>query len=186
MKLTDTDVAFAIKKVGSKVRWLVRSEHIRLDEAEDFSQDLLYDIVASFRLFNPARATAEGFIIQVVKLRSRSRLRDLRAARRRRPVPSGRAGVEYDTPDPRLDAERDLLDDRIDLDEVLERLPEKLAAICEGLRNHSVKQFAERTGIPRANVQYALRRAKKDADKKNCIAALRRFTNAATRREGEG
>lgn len=163
--LTDTDVKFAIQKVAKKVRWLVRREWLRRDDAEDFSQDLLHDIVASFRVYDPARATREGYITEIVSRRWKSHLRDLWAAKRRFGTASGIAGLGYDTIDARAEAERDLLDYRVDLDEVLERLPETLAAICEGLRTYGEGECARRMGVHRCKVQYAVRRAQAEAKK---------------------
>lgn len=181
--LTEIDVTFAINHVAKKVGWLVRRGWLRLDDAEDFAQDLLYDIVKSFRVFNPSRASAEGLITQVVKLRSRSRLRDLRAAKRRCVRARGIPGIHFDTEDGRFESDRDLLDYRVDLDEVLERLPDKLALIAEGLRNYGGVELARRMGIPRHKVQYALRCAQREVDQRNCIALVRRFTTMATHRE---
>jgi len=177
MQLSDIEVDFAILAVAKKVGWLVKRKWLRLDDAEDFAQDLLHDVV------NPSRATAEGLITQVVKLRSRSHLRDLRASKRRCVRARGIPGIHFDTEDERFEPDRDLLDYRVDLDEVLERLADKLALIVEGLRSYGGVELARRMGLPRYKVQYALRCAVDEAQKKNCIALVRRFTTMATHRE---
>ncbi|MCC6678136.1 MAG: sigma-70 family RNA polymerase sigma factor [Phycisphaerales bacterium] len=121
-------------------------------DPEDTAQDLVLEVLIRFPKFDPDRATAEAFVEQVMKgkvcklLRDRQRLKRGGTARSPGPLP--------ERADP-SDFIRDA-DLRMDLETVLEHIPDALRAACDQLQRETVSEAARAIGVPRSTLDSAL------------------------------
>jgi DNA-directed RNA polymerase specialized sigma24 family protein len=147
-------LSFARTLVRIKARQLVRrSARGRLSRA-DVEQELLLEVLLRWPNYDPARATREAFVEQVV----RSRVCTLIRAARRRRVGFPLTAAALLLPDPH-DTLR-CVDVRLDVEVVVDGLRPKLREACDHLRRESQSDAARFMGVNRSSLMRSLARTR--------------------------
>jgi RNA polymerase sigma-70 factor (ECF subfamily) len=170
---SDATVQYADRIIRNRVQRLFGREGITKGNRQDLEQELMCDALARLARFDPSRRTVGTFIARVVESRISNILRDRRSSVRdyRRNTCSLNEEVVDD--DGILVERADTIDaetvrpgrsdeDRrqlvLDVQVVIEGLPEDLRGLCVRLRTESVAEIAPATGTPRTTLYDAIRR----------------------------
>lgn len=169
---------YAVRIIKHKARQLVGRYGLTFSDREDLEQELMVDLLQRMRHFNPAKAKKTTFIARIVErhiatlLEARhARCRDWRLCR-----------VSLNTPyeNDRGDTPRELIDRvdgegnlgnceketrqeaisnlHMDIERVLDTLPEDLRDLCERLRESNMAEIARETGVARTTLYDKLAR----------------------------
>ncbi|MEK6675074.1 MAG: sigma factor [Planctomycetota bacterium] len=155
--------------IRHKARQLSRKPEFRLLDKEDLEQDLLLAILESWKRFDSRRASAMTFVARIIENKAASMVRALRAAKRdaRRCMPihgaDELAANDFDEDEVRTRGglpvhsalEAMLL--RLDVAEVLAKLPSPLRQLCKDLMEESISNVARSWGRDRRVLYRALR-----------------------------
>jgi hypothetical protein len=143
-------LAFARTLVRIKARQLARRSAPGGFDRDDVEQELLLEVLLRWPKYDPARATRQAFVEQVV----RSRVCTLIRARRRLPAGRPLTRAALLRPDPG-DAVR-CVDVRLDVQVVVDQLRPRLREACDHLRRESQTGAARAMGANRASLMRAL------------------------------
>ncbi len=169
---------YAVRIIKHKARQLVGRYGLTFFDREDLEQELMVDLLQRMRHFNPTKAKKTTFIARIVErhistlLEARhARCRDWRLCR-----------VSLNTPyeNDRGDTPRELIDRvdsqgnlgnceqetrqeaisnlHMDIERVLDTLPEDLRDLCERLRESNMAEIARETGVARTTLYDKLTR----------------------------
>ncbi|GMV98287.1 MAG: hypothetical protein AMXMBFR83_26390 [Phycisphaerae bacterium] len=151
---------YALKRIDYRVRRLARSFHLKQDQAEDIRQDLALDLLKALERFDPGQCGRPTFVSRVLNRRFKHLARSLRNGRRhgatsptllgdREPVCNDPAQGEF--------SEQDLADLRMDLADILGRLPAHHRRAAEAVMAAGTRTGAARAlGVHRCTVLRAL------------------------------
>ncbi len=169
---------FAARQIRGFARWLARKTHQGRD---DISQDLSLRLLDRVRLFDPARAKWEAFVIKVLKSYCASQFQARYRQRRYTKVPiqslsaqtvdeegqSTTLGQELLSPHQVVDAKNstectfDQLDSRIMVRHLIAQLPLRQRRICRLLGEDSIAGIRRRLKIPRKQMDRLLEKIRK-------------------------
>ena len=172
MKSLNTDTnydRFARGHVRHRVAKLVRTLGLPESDCEDLEQEVLVFVYQRLRQFNPSRGSIEAFTNTVVTSKIRNlidqqtaKMRDFRLIGfsfdetvqtlegdcvDRKELTDAQIVIEN-----RGDVEsytRDQIDLKVDMDRVIDKLPAKLADLCNALKHGNATDAAEELGISR-------------------------------------
>lgn len=147
-------------------RALRLAARLGLDEqrTQDVRQELVLALLASLSRFDPAKSTWRTFACQVLDRRAKQLLRDEMARRSReagRPVGLAlrRDGSAPHTGNARHE-DVEAVDLRLDVEQVLSEMPERLRAVCALLASHTPTEAARLAGIPRTSLYRLIEQAR--------------------------
>ncbi|MBK9187357.1 MAG: sigma-70 family RNA polymerase sigma factor [Phycisphaerales bacterium] len=141
---------FARRLVRIKASQITRSARHAVEGRNDLEQELMLEVLLRWPKYDPARASREAFVEQVV----RSRVCTLIRARRRRPVTRPLTAAAFLRPDP-ADPIR-CVDVRLDVQVVVNRLRPRLREACDHLRRESQSDAARAMGANRSSMMRSL------------------------------
>lgn len=142
---------FARRLVRIKARQITRFAARHAAEGRsDLEQELMLEVLLRWPKYDPARASREAFVEQVV----RSRVCTLIRARRRRPASLPLTAAALLRPDP-ADAVR-CVDVRLDVQLVVDRLRPRLREACDHLRRETQSDAARAMGANRSSMMRSL------------------------------
>ena len=164
---------YAVKLISTKSRQLCKQPDFSLNDRLDIEQELMIELAERLPTFDPDRASEEAFITWVVLQRIADLIRSQRTKKRRIDVEatslndlvyvseSGSKEEKWATLDNEIFQEftgsdskshNERIDLEIDLERVMENLPEKLRTVCEFLSKYSISETARRLGISRTSL----------------------------------
>ena len=164
---------YAVKLIRTKSRQLCKQPDFSLNDRLDIEQDLMIELAERLPTYDPDRASEEAFITWVVLQRIADLIRSQRTKKRRIDVEatslndlvyvseSGSKEEKWATLDNEIFQEftgsdaksrNERIDLEIDLERVMENLPEKLRTVCEFLSKYSISETARRLGISRTSL----------------------------------
>jgi RNA polymerase sigma-70 factor (ECF subfamily) len=169
--------AYAADLIRNKARLLIGKAGLTESDRPDLEQELMIDLLERIKHFNPAIAKKTTFMARIVERRIASLL-EMRYAQRRDcrrcttslndPAPgSQNESLERGDLMPsdclssrseREPTERRTGDMRIDMETVIESLPEQLRDLCERLKTSNMQEISRETGICRGTLYYRLSR----------------------------
>ncbi len=152
-----------------KVRQIIGQAGFTFQDREDLEQELLTRLIQALKSFDPAKAHRNAFVTAVVERDVASLLRDARAAKRdhRRQATLKVSAVWTDqdeSSDPLNDLSEDarrpsttsstaeLIDLRIDLHAVLEKLPAALREFACARMSKTMTELARESAVPRTSL----------------------------------
>jgi RNA polymerase sigma factor (sigma-70 family) len=155
---------YALKRIEFRVKRLARSFHLDEEHADDVRQDMALDLLKALRRFDPARCQRRTFVTRALNRTFKHIARRLRNRLRhgtKSPVSLEciRQGFEPVCNDPGQGefSEEDLAGLRMDLEDLLPAMPERLRRVAEALMaNDSPAEAARALGIHRCNVTRAI------------------------------
>lgn len=167
--------AYAADLIRNKARLLVGKAGLTESDRPDLEQELMIDLLERMKRYNPAKAKKTTFMARIVERRIASLL-ELRYAQRRDcrrctaslndPAPGSRdesmergdlmTGDGFDSFPNSEPMERRTADLRIDLESVIESLPEQLRDLCERMKTGNMMEISRETGICRGTLYYRL------------------------------
>ncbi len=182
---------YAVRIIKHKARQLVGRYGLTFSDREDLEQELMVDLLQRMRHFNPAKAKKTTFIARIVErhiatlLEARhARCRDWRLCRVSLNTPHGndrgdtRELIDHVDSQGNLgNSEKETRQEAIsnlhmDVERVLDTLPEDLRDLCERLRESNMAEIARETGVPRTTLYDKLtriREAFRDAGLDDCV-----------------
>lgn len=143
-------LSFARTLVRIKARQITRSVRHAAESRSDLEQELMLEVLLRWPKYDPARASREAFVEQVV----RSRVCTLIRAARRRRVGLPLTAAALQRPDPR-DPIR-CVDVRLDVQLVVDGLRPRLREACDHLRRESQSDAARAMGANRSSMMRSL------------------------------
>ena len=172
---------YAATLIRCKAQQLIRKPEFKGTDPEDLEQEMILDLLQRLPQYDSVRAGRNTFTARVVEHKVATLL-EFHHARRRdtgRPVqslreevndvksaPSGKAhsldegaGLRRIGAPSRLEGDR--IEERLDVEAILDGLPEDLRQLCGLLRSKTLTEISKETGIPRTNLYRALARLKK-------------------------
>ena len=182
---------YAARLIRIKARQLVGKAGFTENDRHDLEQELMIDLLQRMRHFNPAKAKRSTFMARIVErhiatlLEARhAQCRDWRLCRTSLNTPHendksdtwelidrvDREGIlGRCKPDTRESAANNL---SMDIERVLNTLPEDLRDLCDRLRESNMAEIARETGVPRTTLYDKLtriREAFRDAGLDDCV-----------------
>ena len=154
MTLRTNHIQFARVAIHARLRPLRLTGVITRDEQSLLGDELMAQLVAAWRRFDPARAVAEAFINQVVDTRLVSLLRARGAAKRSgSTVPLDQVAEGALCEPQRARHETNPAELRMDLAEAMELLTPREREIVEELMRESLAPAARNLGVPRRTLR---------------------------------
>jgi RNA polymerase sigma-70 factor (ECF subfamily) len=168
---------YAVRIIKHKARQLVGRYGLTFFDREDLEQELMIDLLQRMRHFNPAKAKKTTFMARIVErhiatiLEARhAQCRDWRLCRVSLNTPhESDKGDTWELID-RVDSEGtlgtcqpdtreiEINNLRIDVERVLNTLPEDLRDLCERLHESNMAEIARETGVARTTLYDKLTR----------------------------
>ena len=144
---------FEVSNVRHRARCLAQKPDLGHLALEDIEQELFAHILEKRACFDPERASWPTFVDRVLLTKTLDMLASVRAAKRHcgPPVPLD----EIELVDP-LNLDQKAADIRIDLSRRTELLPHQQAELLCALRENTMSEIAEETGVPKTTL-YAVR-----------------------------
>lgn len=147
--------------ITNKARELARRPGFGSSDRDDIEQELALDLIVRLRNYDPAKARRTTFMARIVEHRIATLIEERNAACRDwrlRADAGDRDSFDSDglgdaesaldlIPDPACDSAEDITL-RIDLESVLDALPEDLRGLWDLLLESSIPQISKQTGIP--------------------------------------
>jgi len=183
---------YAARLIRAKAHQLIGKAGFTENDRQDLQQDLMMDLLQRMRHFNPAKAKKATFMTRIVQRRistlleaRHARCRDWRLCRVSLNTPC--ENDRGDTPRELIDrvdsqgnlgnSERETRQEAIsnlhmDIERVLDTLPEDLRDLCERLRESNMAEIARETGVARTTLYDKLtriREAFREAGLDNCF-----------------
>jgi RNA polymerase sigma-70 factor (ECF subfamily) len=166
---------YAADLIRNKVRLLIGKAGLTESDRPDLEQELMIDLLDRMKRYNPAKAKKTTFMARIVERRIASLL-EMRHAQRRdcrrcttslnEPTPGScdesiergdlMTGDCFLSPSEREPTERRTGDMRIDMETVIESLPEQLRDLCERMKTSNMQEISRETGICRGTLYYRL------------------------------
>ncbi|MBT3231504.1 MAG: sigma-70 family RNA polymerase sigma factor [Calditrichaeota bacterium] len=164
---------YAVKLIRTKSRQLCKQPDFSLNDRLDIEQDLMIELTERLPTYDPDRASEEAFITWVVLQRIADLIRSQRTKKRRIDVEatslndlvyvseSGSKEEQWATLDNEIFQEftgsdtkshNERIDLEIDLERVMNGLPEDLNRLCEFLSKYSISETARRLGVSRTTL----------------------------------
>jgi len=164
---------YAVKLIRTKSRQLCKQPDFSLNDRLDIEQDLMIELTERLPTYDPDRASEEAFITWVVLQRIADLIRSQRTKKRRIDVEatslndlvyvseSGSKEEQWATLDNEIFQEftgsdtkshNERIDLEIDLERVMNGLPEDLNRLCEFLSKYSISETARRLGVSRTSL----------------------------------
>ena len=179
---------YAVRIIKHKARQLIGRYGLTIFDREDLEQELMIDLLQRMRHYNPAKAKKSTFMARIVErhiatlLEARhARCRDWRMCRMSLNTPHENDRGDTREMIDRVDSEgtlrpcqpdtreSEINNLRMDVQRVLDTLPEDLRDLCERLRESNMAEIARETGVPRTTlydkltrIREAFRKAKLD------------------------
>ena len=154
---------YVLRQASMCASHLVRRGRFTVDDWDDLRQEMFLDLLQRLPRFRPERGDWHGFVRGIMRHRSAA----LASEQQKRSLlfsggtGDGVRGDDENGLDPLTDlpgenssAEREL---RLDVQRVLQRLPEHLRAVALLLRDMSVAEICERTGKSRSGINHFIR-----------------------------
>ena len=163
---------YAIRLIRHRARRLVATAGFAPGDIEDIQQDLIVDLLERLPKFDPAKATHKTFVARVIDRKVAKLIRH-RNSQKRDPrreacslnecIDDGEGGsVERIQTIAAEEADRGLgrqarsdqetAELSLDVEEVLNRLPDNLRRLCELLKTGSIADAARAMGVPRTTL----------------------------------
>jgi RNA polymerase sigma-70 factor (ECF subfamily) len=168
---------YAARLIRIKARQLIGKAGLTSNDREDLEQELMIDLLQRMRRFNPARAKKTTFMARIVErhiatiLEARhAQCRDWRLCRVSLNTPHENDKGDTRELIDRVDSEGSLYtcepetresaagNLRMDIERVLDTLPEDLRDLCERLRQSNMAEIARETGVARTTLYDKLTR----------------------------
>ena len=154
---------YALARIDFRVRQLRFQFDLSDEDQEDLRNDMVVELLSAFKRFDPDKSKRETFINRVldrfVLYVTRQRCTQQRRAS---DSPIGfddvSAGFQPTINDPRRGEsnEQDLRELRLDLPEVIAKLPDDLQQVCEVLARKSGRAAAKELGISKSSLYRAV------------------------------
>ena len=168
---------YAARLIRTKAHQLIGKAGFTENDRQDLQQDLMMDLLQRMRHFNPAKAKKATFMTRIVERRistlleaRHARCRDWRRCRLSLNTPHGndrgdtRELIDHVDSQGNLgNSEKETLHEaisnlHIDIERVLDTLPEDLRDLCERLRESNMAEIARETGVARTTLYDKLTR----------------------------
>ena len=178
---------YAVALIRCKAKQLIRRAEFKGMDSEDLEQEMMLDLLQRLPQYDVSRASRNTFIARVVEHKVATLIEFYRVPRRDpgglvhtlfadiRDAAAGddsrgaARGKVYAFDEAasrkrlgeavRLEDER--RDERLDVESVIEGLPEDLRQLAEHLRSKTPWEIAKKTGIPRTNLYRAIEKLRK-------------------------
>jgi len=163
---------YAIRHIRHRARQLARTEGFAAQDIEDIRQDLIVDLLERLPKFDPAKATCNTFVARIIDRKVATLIRD-RSCEKRDPrreecslnecIDDGEGGsVEHIQTIAAEEADRwlgrqarpdqETVELALDVEAVINRLPDNLRRLCELLKTGSIADAARAMGVPRTTL----------------------------------
>jgi RNA polymerase sigma-70 factor (ECF subfamily) len=172
---------YAAALIRCKARQLIRRPEFKGTDPEDLEQEMILDLLQRLPQYDPIRAGRNTFIARVVEHKVATLLEFHHARRRDTGGPvqalredvtdvKGAPGGKVHSLDECAHLRRigapsrlagDRLEERLDVQAILDGLPEDLRQLAHLLRSMTLTEISNETGIPRTSLYRALARLKK-------------------------
>lgn len=170
---------YAITSIKLKVRQLIKRCGFDASDREDMEQELALHLFQHLQKYDPERGTMKTFIICVVENKARIMIRVRNRRIKNLDFPLFSLNEEIPEEDgfgvmqrvEAIDGEdyllrtgllsrptMELLEMRVDIERILDTLPQSLQEICERLKTQTVTQIAAETGASRQQVYERIRK----------------------------
>ena len=190
---------YAVRTVRCAARRMVRQPNLNPQELEDLEQELMLHLFTRLERFDPRRAGQKTFIARVVEAKVGEILKGRRFLKRwddtftRHFGPSLEQEQEEETESglaaplwagieggvilatDETDAHLQALDFRLDVDRVMETLPEPLQAICKRLWTDSLTEIGADEGLTRSAMSWCLACIRRAFEEKGMGAYFQHF-----------
>ncbi len=169
---SDETLDYARNIIKYRLDRLIGRAGLTEDDREDLEQDLLCDLLERLPRFDPSRGTIGTFIARVVEHRIVAILRRRTSAMRdyrreecslNEEIADGEGGTveRAETMDASVNrrgrSDEEAAELAMDVQAVLEALPDDLRQLCQQLKSASVARIARETGVPRTRLDRMVR-----------------------------
>jgi len=144
---------YEVSNVRHRARSLALKPGLGCLAVEDIEQELFAHILEKRPAFDPERASWPTFVDRILLTKTLDILASMRAAKRSSGPPTPIDAVELVDP---LTLDQKAADIRIDLARRTERLPHHQAELICALRESTMTEIAQETGVPKTTL-YAVR-----------------------------
>jgi len=150
---------YALERIDFRVRRLAIQFDLSEDEQEDYRHDMVVELLSAFDRFDPGKAKRETFVNRVLDKFVKYATR-IRCTHKRRPCDSPLGfddvtlGFQPVVNDPRSGQidEQGRVELRLDMEDALARMPERLQRVCRVLMEFDPAEAAEQLGICRQSI----------------------------------
>ena len=150
---------YVLDRIDYRSRRLAIQFGLTDEQREDLSQDMVVEVLAAMAKFDPAQSNRKTFISRVLDNFVKNAIRTEIHRRQREcdnPIPLEDISEGY-TPvvnDPRRGelSEVEQVDMKMDFEEILSWMPQRLQRICNLLTEYSVAETAEKLGVNRTTI----------------------------------
>lgn len=150
---------YVMERIDYRARRLAIQFGLTDEQREDLSQDMVVEVLAAMARFDPAQSNRKTFVSRVLDNFVKNAIRTEMHRRQREcynPIPledisEGYVPVVNDPRGGEL-SEVEQVDMKMDFEEILSWMPQRLQRICKLLTEYSVAETAEKLGVNRTAI----------------------------------